>query len=872
MKNYGKYSDNKDISTKEYDISEVSFPTINNARYIQLTRAKSNLTCLIPQWNQDTTGNAGSATRLAASDITLWGRPFTGESSVSGAISNTNSITPSATEQYNIGSTGTNGKRYHTVYAVNGNYTGSMSVGTTLSVTQSAEVGTTLSVVGNTGLGTAADSSNRLSVSGNTQMDGVLNITGVTGYAQGIRIHPNSGTSSIWFGATNATGFDAGMWGITVDTTSSSTSFRIRGTAAYDSTKPVDYVNILNGGNVGIGTSSPTYKLHVSGTSYVSGNAKFGGYVGINADASTSYRLYVNGDSYLKGKTYIGSTTYYLYGTSGWSYLPVLNLGGVMGSSSTHKLYVNGTSYFTGAITVGSSSTATFTGDTSVTSITPLSVASTIANTTAAFKVSGGAAIGGSLSVLGKRIYLGYHNSTSYYIELDGNGYLHTNAGFYSDSWIASGGIGSAGGSGGGGVNVNTYAQIQAGTATGVASENNTYVPTSYALRQVYNTTSGLSTTVAGLRTGNTDFSSIVIQKTNNSPTVTFRGEYNGTAGANIILGTISGYKQTISSVAYTGLSVSSDFFVPNGKHIYTFTYGGAVRSVVYYPTANYNELRFGDSAGATRIYGSSINLGETSSHSVNITGVTNITNTTDATGSSTAALKVSGGAYIGTSLIVGSTMSIQGSSVSISGATTFNSAVTIDSNSIGGNDHLIFNRNGINYIRASHADGNFIFISNGKTISTSNSALRINQYGISIKTSTAPSSSYALRVNGNSILSGTLTVGGYSVKGKKTYDLTTLFTKNSGTAIDTIGDSSVEGFLNDICNGYATLFTTEQKTFNGTAFSPRFDVHVAYMQNNYFALYYARMGGTPSMYFEVIEITYNSGWKISTRKTVTLN
>lgn len=42
-----------------------------------------------------------------------------------------------------------------------------------------------------------------------------------------------------------------------------------------------------------------------------------------------------------------------------------------------------------------------------------------------------------------RRIYFG---STDYYIELDENGYLHANAGFYSDSFISAGGLSTGGG------------------------------------------------------------------------------------------------------------------------------------------------------------------------------------------------------------------------------------------------------------------------------------------------------------------------------------------------------------------------------------------------------------------------------------------
>lgn len=108
------------------------------------------------------------------------------------------------------------------------------------------------------------------SFDGTGNVDGVLNITGIGNYREGIRLHKVGPLSSVWFNAVNSEGFDSGMFGITVD----GTGMRFRyGTAA-----PQDLVNITNNGNVGIGTTAPAYKLDVNGATRINGNLYLASY------------------------------------------------------------------------------------------------------------------------------------------------------------------------------------------------------------------------------------------------------------------------------------------------------------------------------------------------------------------------------------------------------------------------------------------------------------------------------------------------------------------------------------------------------------------------------------------------------------------
>ena len=107
---------------------------------------------------------------------------------------------------------------------------------------------------------------------GASTFNGVMNLTGSsTSYCQGIRIHDVSSTSSIWFRAQAASGFDAGMVGISGN--SSGLVFRLPATAS--GTTPNAYLTIAYGGE--IATTNITTATTASGKNMAFKEVRTGG-------------------------------------------------------------------------------------------------------------------------------------------------------------------------------------------------------------------------------------------------------------------------------------------------------------------------------------------------------------------------------------------------------------------------------------------------------------------------------------------------------------------------------------------------------------------------------------------------------------------
>ena len=183
-----------------------------------------------------------------------------------------------------------------------------------------------LFVIGNNvGLGnfSAADPAQKLDVKGSAAFTGDINLSG-SGSSQYITRYPTvSGWEPLIIRFKNGAGTNAA--GIKFQTANGSAAYTDRFVINTDSNTPDIYMQ-TNGGNVGIGDSTPTYKLDVNGTGRFAGQLTLGtgiihgsttilnssreliniAELAINAAAAGSYKLYCNGTANFSGNVTLG--------------------------------------------------------------------------------------------------------------------------------------------------------------------------------------------------------------------------------------------------------------------------------------------------------------------------------------------------------------------------------------------------------------------------------------------------------------------------------------------------------------------------------------------------------------------------------------
>ena len=191
---------------------------------------------------------------------------------------------------------------------------GNVGIGTTspsykLDVAGNLHVSATSTFDGNVGIGTAP-SSYALEVNGNIKLtpSGAINKTIDFGQAFGnaaLYLY-NAGTGLKWGWGLN--GGEMQFFGTSTVGGSQHISFNKGGDLQASGSNEVMRI-VLDSGNVGIGTTSPSYKLDVNGTLNASATSTFAGRVGIGTTAP-NYALEVNGDASLSSAIFSVSNSH----------------------------------------------------------------------------------------------------------------------------------------------------------------------------------------------------------------------------------------------------------------------------------------------------------------------------------------------------------------------------------------------------------------------------------------------------------------------------------------------------------------------------------------------------------------------------------
>lgn len=200
--------------------------------------------------------------------------------------------------------------------------------------------GTTADMIikkGKVGIGTNTPGDYKLYVNGNTYIEGTTTSSGVN-YARALVLNYNSGLTYgyIDFYYNGGTSMTSNIYEY------ASGKLQINGS-----------LNVVKGGNVGIGNNNPSYKLDVTGSIQSSqaaqfGNVRVGGYNMNSVESNANIEL-LAGSGYIDWH-YNGSTSDYTsrLQETGSGYLQVYGKFGVGGKNTSYSFYVNGNTYFNG--------------------------------------------------------------------------------------------------------------------------------------------------------------------------------------------------------------------------------------------------------------------------------------------------------------------------------------------------------------------------------------------------------------------------------------------------------------------------------------------------------------------------------------------
>lgn len=117
----------------------------------------------------------------------------------------------------------------------------------------------------------------------------VLNLVDGNAVMRILRVHPTNAPAIELLSRTSSDGANVAYWDAYAEPTDASFRIRDRVTGVN-----LDRFTINGSGNVGIGTTSPTRKLHVAGTGYFSGNTTIDGSLGVRGPIDNDFALTVN--------------------------------------------------------------------------------------------------------------------------------------------------------------------------------------------------------------------------------------------------------------------------------------------------------------------------------------------------------------------------------------------------------------------------------------------------------------------------------------------------------------------------------------------------------------------------------------------------